>query len=176
MFPPFPRYETHRRGNKAVAINGVSVDASRGAVDLHDGDVIQLGGFSFVFKTEVNEELTRYGDPAEMISDIENHDKQLVAKLPQSKVPYYLQESLTFNGVFSWDNAYFKDYRKVIFSNWNDPLFTRIRCRFDSRQSFIDQTIEINQIRNTVMHPSKGQLCEKEKRKLVSYYVRFFEA
>ena len=160
-----------RRGRKATLVNDKHISATSGSVAIHCGDTIALGGFLFVFETNRIEEYVRYEDPAEMIIDIEKHYKELVSSIPQNCLPRYLIDDLTVDGVFSWEHAYFKDYRRAIISNWNSSAIDTIRNYFSDKQEFKELSVDINRIRNLIMHPSKGALSEEDRRLLASYYV-----
>ncbi len=161
-----------RRGNKEIKVDGSIISASSASVGLSQGDLIELGAFTFELQTNRTEDFIQFEDPKVLIEIIEKSLKKAVETIPLSSIPdYILSELEDENGTASLEHAYFRHYRKIIKAKWWAKEFQSFRNGYHDKQSFDSDFIEINEIRNTVFHSSKPALTDSQKRKLVDFYL-----
>lgn len=164
-----------RRGKKEVSINGKIISSKSNRCELQAGDCIRVGSFVFEFRTNRREEMLRYENPAILMTAIEEKLKSIVLQVPMSDIPEHIADELRRDQVVSWENAYFRHYRKIIASCWNRKEINEFKKLFESKNAFNIEYVKLNEIRNTVMHPSKGGLTLEQKQYLVDSYIKINE-
>lgn len=55
--------------------------------------------------------------------------------------------------------------------NWKSQELDLLRKNFGNKRNFNSMFVKMNEIRNKVMHPSRGSLDDDEKMALVDFYI-----
>ena len=167
-----------RRGNKTVLINNQLISAASSNVNINAKDKITLGGFEFIFKTSRLEELIRYESPESLMVYIEKAIKTHVERYPVKSVPLSLKDDVKVQenseGGSIWTHAYLRHYGIFLQHNWNHPLTHSFRDQYKNVMKFKKNMIELNNVRNMIMHP-KEEISIKDKKFLSITYLRILD-
>lgn len=160
-----------RRGAKKVLIDGKDINAQLGYVNIKGGMKISLGNFEFTFKENRLNNLAVFEDKKQVIEELELKLNKKVKLFSEIHIPQKVISDLTYNGEFSWDNAYIKHYQNFFAKNWEEDEFFEIREKIGSKSKLKMLFGNLIRIRNIVMHPSKGLLSEEDSIKLSEIYI-----
>ena len=164
-----------RRGPKVVMVNDRIISSASSAVPICNGDIITIGLFQFIFKTERYEELIRYEKPESLMIATELRLKKQVEKYDISCIPddIYNEIRVTVkkDGTVSWQFAYLRHYGLFLTYNWDHSLTIKFRQVFKAKRQFDNSIRYLNAIRNEIMHPKSDVPLEKRVA-LVQFYQK----
>ena len=161
-----------RRSKKQISINGNIIHSGMGKLPLKHNDCLEFGLFHFVFITDTKEEFIRYEDPKNIITSIENKLHMFVSMIQNATIPSKILKELGEDGIINWKKAYIRHYKIFIKANWRSHEMDNIRKAFLKVSNFDKLFSKINNIRNILFHPSKGNITYQEKVQLVDFYFR----
>lgn len=164
-----------RKGSKKIELNSKLITATNGMTSLYNGDKITLGDFEFIFKSNPKLEIIWYEDLKQLIVEIETSLRNAANRVKEEELSENLRNELIFNGLFSFDNAYFRHYGEILSCHWD--IFQEWTLQlFDSKKSFRRAFGSLNRIRNQVMHPSKTPISNEDKIKFAELYIKLINA